>query len=476
MLELTYKHMIGIVFTLGVITFVAIYSGSKVKSSSDFSVGGKKSGRGIIAGTIMGTLVGGAATIGTAQLAFLYGFSAWWFTLGGGIGCILLAIFFVKPLYKSDKETVPQILSAEYGLMARPISSIFVSIGIFINIIAQVLAAIALLTSMFNISTMVASIIAIVLMSAYVIFGGVIGAGLVGITKLIFLYISAMVGGIIAIKMGGGFGEFLSFFPREQYFSLIARGAGVDLAAGFSLVLGVLSTQTYIQAVFSAKSIKEARMGAVISGVLTPLIGVAGIFIGLFMRMNHPDLNPASAFPEFVLQYMNPWFAGIVLATLLITIVGTGAGLSLGICTIFTKDIYKIYMKKDADDNKQLKVSRIVIIVTLVLALLFTTGNAKSLILQWSFMSMGLRGATVFLPLCGALFLKGKLKKSHAVTAMVIGPASMIIGNLFLPESFNPLFLGVITSAIIIIFGLIEGNIKKFKFSKINRMQEFIRR
>ena len=76
MLELTYKHGIGIILTLGLIVFVAVYSGSKVKSSADFATGGKQAGRGIIAGTIMGTLVGGAATIGTAQLAFLYGFSA----------------------------------------------------------------------------------------------------------------------------------------------------------------------------------------------------------------------------------------------------------------------------------------------------------------------------------------------------------------------------------------------------------------
>lgn len=98
MLRLTYKHVIGIVITFGIILFVSIYSGSKVKSSSDFSVGGKKARRGIVAGTIMGTLVGGASTVGTAQLAFLFGFSAWWFTLGAGIGCLILG-FFLRNLY-----------------------------------------------------------------------------------------------------------------------------------------------------------------------------------------------------------------------------------------------------------------------------------------------------------------------------------------------------------------------------------------
>jgi len=369
MLELTYQHILGIILTLILITVIGVYSGRLVETASDFSHGGRKSGRGIIAGTIMGTLVGGASTIGTAQLAFLYGFSAWWFTLGAGIGCLILAFFFAGPLYKSDKETVPQILAEEYGSIAKPISSIFVSLGTFINIIAQILAAAALLTTMFNISPITASVICIILMSAYVIFGGVLGTGLVGAAKLTLLYTSVAAGGIIAINMGGGLKQFTSTFPSYPYFSLFGRGVWVDGAAGLSLVLGVLSTQTYIQAVISAKNLKEAKMGSLISGALIPPIGVAGIFIGLFMKMNYPNMNPASALPVFVLEYMNPWFGGVVLATLLVTVVGTGAGLSLGISTIFTKDIYKNYINKSADDKKQLQISRLVIVITLVLAL-----------------------------------------------------------------------------------------------------------
>lgn len=464
MLVLTYQHVIGIVCTLIIITLVGAYSGSKVKTSSDFAVGGKKASAGIIAGTIMGTLVGGASTIGTAQLAFLYGFSAWWFTLGAGIGCLILGLAFAKPLHKSNKETVPQILANEFGGLSRPISSIFVSLGTFLNIIAQILAAVALLTSMFKMSPIAAAMISIILMSAYVIFGGVWGAGLVGVAKLILLYISVIAGGIIAVSNAGGIGQFVVNFPKHPYFSLFGRGAWIDGAAGFSLILGVLSTQTYIQAVLSGKTLKESKAGSLISAFLIPPIGIAGIFIGLFMKMNHPEMNPASAFPQFVLNYMNPWLGGIVLATLLVAVVGTGAGLSLGISTIFTKDIYKNYINKKADDDKLLTVSRFIIVATLVLALMLTTGNAKSLILKWSFMSMGLRGATVFAPLCAALFMKGRVKSKYAVASMVISPLSVMLGKFILPEGFDPLFMGIGISVLLIVLGIFaakQHNIEK---------------
>ncbi len=49
----------------------------------------------MIIGTIVGTLVGGASTVGTAELAFNHGFSALWFTLGGGIGCLIMGALFL---------------------------------------------------------------------------------------------------------------------------------------------------------------------------------------------------------------------------------------------------------------------------------------------------------------------------------------------------------------------------------------------
>jgi len=456
--ELTYQHMIGIVFTLLLITLAGVYSGRKVKTSADFSVGGKQAGTGIIAGTIMGTLVGGAATIGTAQLAFMYGFSAWWFTLGAGVGCLILGLFFCGPLYRSNKETVPQILAEEFGDLASPISSVFVSLGTFLNIIAQILAGVALLTSIFEINAITAGIISIMLMAFYVIFGGVWGAGIVGVVKLILLYISVIAGGIIAITSGGGIGQFISTFPTYPYFSLFGRGIWIDGASGLSLIFGVLSTQTYIQAVLSAKTLREAKKGSLISAFLIPPIGIAGIFIGLFMKMNHPDINPASAFPQFVLNYMNPWLGGVVLATLLVAVVGTGAGLSLGISTILTKDIYKNHINKNVDDYNLLRISRWIIVISLALGLLFITGNVKSLILKWSFMSMGLRGATVFAPLCAALFFKARIKSNYVVASMVISPLLVMAGKFFLPQSFDPLFPGIAISFLLIILGALAQN------------------
>lgn len=449
---LNLKHIISICFTLLLVVLVGIYSGKKVKSASDFMSGGRKASWKIVTGTIIGTLVGGSSTVGTVEMAYHYGFSAWWFTLGAGIGCLLLGIFFTKPLRKFEASTISEILAVEYGPKAGLYSGLFSSVGMFLNIIAQVLSLIALFSGILNMPSYIAAIIGISLMAFYVIFGGVWGAGLVGILKTVLLYITMLSAGIIAYIKAGGISGFTDTFSRFPWFSLFGRGYLRDMAAGFSLVLGVLSTQTYIQAVLSGKDEKASKSGALVAAFLTPLIGLAGISIGLFMRKNFPDIMAGEAFPKFILTYMNPWLGGAIIGTLFIAIIGTGAGLTLGISTVLTNDIYRHYIDSEADDRKLLRVSRVLIIFILGATLLFVSGNLKSLILEWSFLSMGLRGATTFIPMCVALFFKGKIPSKVGIASILLGPLVMLLVKI-LGFSVDPLYIGILASLGTVILG-----------------------
>ncbi|MDK2823220.1 MAG: solute:Na+ symporter, family [Clostridia bacterium] len=450
---LSYIHIVSIILTLLLVIGVGFYSVRQVKSASDFTVGGRSISTSLVAGTIVGTLVGGASTVGTAELAFKYGFSAWWFTLGGGIACIILALFLAKPLRFSGASTGPGFLAQAYGREAGTLASIFSSLGIFLNIIAQILAAVALITSMFSISPSKAAFIAVFLVISYVIFGGVWGTGIVGTLKVILLYISMFVSGLLAYRLGGGITGFIQNFPEFPWFSLFGRGVSKDLAAGFSLVVGVLSTQTYLQAMFSGKNVQSSRNGALISGMIIPPIGLAGIFVGLYMRANFPTINAREALPMFILQYLPHWLGGVVLATLLISVVGTGAGLVLGVSTMLSQDIYKKMIAPQASDDKVLLFSRIAIIVVTALTLIFATGNMNSLILKWSFLSMGLRGATICFPLLGAIFMRKQIRPKVGIWAIVLAPLSTILWAIMGLEFIDPLYVGLFVSLGTLILG-----------------------
>ncbi len=484
----------GIFLVLVLIIGIGVYSGKKVQNSGDFLTGSGKAGSWLVCGSIMGSLVSSQATIGTAQLAFHYGLAAWWFTLGSGIGCLLLALIYAGPLRHSKCITELQIIGNEYGSLAGSLGSILCSIGIFVSVLAQMVACTGLLTVLFpSLSTAAATVISVAVMCFYVIFGGAWGAGMGGVMKLLLLYLASAVGmayvlitsigltglmdGLNHMLAGTSLGTsqdlcnlsnlFTSSDISDRFFNLVARGTAKDVGSGLSLLLGVLSTQTYAQAVWSARTDQKAKQGALLSAFLIPPIGIAGICIGLFMRTHYITQAEADAllslgkqipqvpvlqdtiqvFPVFLTDHLPPLFSGIILGTLLITVVGGGAGLSLGMATILVEDVYKRFSRSRNFLQNELVTTRTTIGAVLIAAAMITIVVPSETINDLGFLSMGLRGSVVFLPLSCALWLRGKIDRRFVVASIVLSPLAVLTGKWF-GCSYDPLFLGVTVSVV----------------------------
>ena len=427
---------IGLIATLAVIVGLSVWSGTRAKT------GGKLASP-VVAGLIMGTLVGGSSTVGTAQLAYNYGLSAWWFTLGAGLACLILALVYAKPLRRSGCTTLVGILRREYGDATGMLASVLSAVGTFINIISQLISATAVLAVVAPVGTEIAVAISVVFMILYVIFGGTKGTGLVGIVKMVLLYIAILACGILVLKMAK-IPDLINAVPK---LSLFARGVSVDGGACLSLILGVLTTQTYAQAVLSAKSDRAGITGALVSAFMIPPIGIRGILVGLYMRANaglYAGLTAKTALTTFVTSHMHPVLAGVILGGLFIAVVGTGAGLALGISSVINNDIRKGKTPR----------TKLWIVLVLAAAGLLSCGALGDTILQFAFMSMGLRGAVIFAPLLFALWLPGKVRANYAIASVIAGPAAVLLFGLWKVLPFDSLFAGIGVALLIMILGL----------------------
>ena len=459
---MTIRHIYGIAATLMAVIVLSLLSGKKSKEK-------KGAGSFVVAGAIMGTLVGGSSTVGTAQLAYSYGLSAWWFTLGGGLACLILAVFYVKPFVKSGNKTLMAFITKEYGKPSGIAASVLSSVGSFINIISQLISATAVIAVVFpEISLLPALFVSALFMILYVIFGGTKGSGMLGILKMLLLYTAMTASGIIVLlrsNVSGGFFELIRAIDNPEkirFFSLFARGIGKDTGALLSLILGVITTQSYAQAVFAANTYKDAKRGALLSAFLIPPIGAGGILVGLFMRATHPGIAAKTALTLFVTENMPPIFGGIVLATLFITVIGTGAGLALGIATVLNKEIISPYILKNKKSISEKALSKMLIIILLFSACAMSSGKLGDTILNFAFMSMGLRGATVFVPLCCAIWLPGSIDKNNVFASIIIGPIIVLIFGIWNILPFDSLFAGVAVSLAIAAAGYCnrKGRIK----------------
>ena len=103
------------------------------------------------------------------------------------------------------------------------------------------------------------------------------------------------------------------------------------------------------------------------------------------------------------------------------------------------------------------------ILLVLGLGVVLSCGSLGDTILSFAFMSMGLRGAVVFIPMLCALWLPGRVNRNFAMAAVIAGPAAVLLfgTKLSLPGGIDPLFAGVAAAALLCVAGAVVGNRRK---------------
>lgn len=479
---ITATHILLTAATMAALLLIGVLSSRRVKDARSFASGGQASGW-LVGGIIMGTLVGGQSTVGTAQMAFSFGLSAWWFTLGTALGTLILGLFLVRPLRHSGCLTLGEVVAREYGTTAERVGSVLSLLGIFISIVAQVLASGALMAALFGMNATWAAVVSALFIMIFVFLGGIQSAGIGGVVKLILLYLCSMVAGAVVWHLSGGptglgnsLHHFFATHPEvagmhgldntgaieSRYANLLARGPLKDLGAGLSLILGVLCTQTYAQAIWAARSNRAARRGALLCALLTPLIGASCTLVGLYMRVHYvtPDealaltathVNPdvladtAMAFPVFILHHLSPWVGGIVMGTLFVTILGGGSGLTLGATTIVVRDLFSHHR-----DSLVFYRSIVALLVTAATAVALLVH--ESLINELGFLSLGLRATALVFPLLFALAFPRRFRPRYATASMLAGTVAMLTAHL-MRWPLDPSLWGIGTGFIVMLPG-----------------------
>ncbi|MDD4160384.1 MAG: sodium:solute symporter family protein [Synergistaceae bacterium] len=452
-------------FYLAAISILAIFAatgtfiGTRRSATKDYSLGGRRSSAAGVTGILLGALVGGASTVGTVQMAYSYGMTAIWFTLGGGLGCLLLGLRFAVPLRNSNITTVADYLAQSYGgkesfcgksmSLTATLSS---TIGTFISISAQFLSCIALLRGLFPISSPTASLLAGLSIIAFIAAGGLKSFSTLGGAKIILLYFVLLSCFTMAIIKGGTFSFVTTQLGAVPWFSPFGRGFVHEIGYLVSMIVGVFTTQIYIQSLAAAKDAQTAKRGAFASAVLMPPMGLLGVWIGLSVRARGIEVRPEEVLSWFIRDSFPPFLGGIIWGGILITVIGCASGLILGISTNIVKNLVpENFLQKYKD--KEIVMHRLLIGAIVISAALTGITGTGSMILEWSYLSMGLRGAGTFLPFAAAVMRPHALSPGWALASSVTGLSGTIVwGIAALPG--DPLFAGLALSASCVIIGI----------------------
>ena len=159
------------------------------------------------------------------------------------------------------------------------------------------------------------------LVLSFIFMGGLKTFGSLGTWKIAVLYAA------LALCLGASLKTFFSPgsgaapLPFHPFFNPFGQGVGQGLGASLSVITGVLCTQIYIQAIFSASDPSTARRGALLSAALMPPMGLMGIVVGLASGGGRPE--PATALPISSPPVSAP-LSGTPMGAILVTLIGTG--------------------------------------------------------------------------------------------------------------------------------------------------------
>lgn len=140
-----------------------------------------------------------------------------------------------------------------------------------------------------------------------------------GIFKIVLIFASILVGGLLAYADMGHWQGLTQSFAAYPWFSLFGRGVEDGLVSLGSMIVGVISTQTYVQALFSARDTKTAAVGCCAAALIVIPVGLPSVMIGMFMHLHHPEINSIDALPLYLVTYLPQWLGGIGLGAVLLS-------------------------------------------------------------------------------------------------------------------------------------------------------------
>ena len=451
-MELTMEHLVIMLLTVALVIGGGIYSARSVKSAEGYSLGGRTAGVPLVAGSIAGTVVGGGATVGTAQLAYTMGLSAWWFTLGSGIAFILMGLFYAGRLRATGLETIPQYLKRNYGSRAAGAAGIISSAGILFSVVASCLPGIQIISAFLHTPLMVSAAVLVLLVAAYVFFGGMRSTGVGGILKMLVIWFSLFAAGAGAFWELAAMPDFYQVLPPDYWWNMVNIGVGSSFSKVFSLIVGIICTQTYIQSFFSASTPKTAAMGAFTAAAIVIPVGLPSIAIGMYMHVMDANVVPVLVLPVYLLAHQPAWLAGIAMGGIMLSLIGSIGGLSLGIGTMLTRDI--IGRAVDLGSGRKLLYTlRFVVLGVMAAACGIAIVNLDSQVLFWNFLSMAMRGCGLFLPLTFAIFYPRSVAKKWAYASIVVSTLVPVCLGLFFDVQADPLCIGLLISAAMMFVG-----------------------
>lgn len=391
----------------------------RAKSSEDYLVAGRSLGPGLYMGTMAATVLGGASTIGTVRLGYVYGISGLWLCAAMGMGIIVLNLFLAKHLLHLKIMTVNQALERRFNSTAKRVSAVIMFSYALMICVVSFLAIGSIAQVVLGLTSWQAILLGGGIVIIYSTIGGMWSLTLTDMVQFLIKTVGMLFILLpICYFKAGGLDTMQLSLPSTA-FSL--SGIGWEKIITFFVIyfFGILIGQDIWQRVFTAKNEKVAKYAGTAAGIYCLIYGAAGAIIGMSAHVLLPNISDVNnTFAEIAQLILPPGVRGLVIAAALSAMMSTASAGLLAASTTLTEDIFT------GARFKTLKVNRI---TTLLIGLIAAAISlAVHDILDALTIAYNLLVSGILIPLIGAIYWR-RSTTPGALASMILGFATAAI-------------------------------------------------
>ena len=398
---------------------IGVYSALKIKKPNDYFVAGKRTGVLQITGSLLATILGGSAILGSIGLTRHQSWAAAWYILCAAIGLLLL-LPIVKKVSRMGKFTLPELIGQFYGERARKMASVIIPVAWLGVIAAQIIAAAQVLASFFNLDYTIGVFVSGALFIIYTLIGGQIS-----ILKTDFIQsIIILAGVVVTFFVLHGRPE-LDPVPLQVMFPFNPGFSPIDL-----LILILTFSSTFVvgpdiySRVFCARNERVSQISVLATALILIPFAFLLAYIGICSFELNPNQDGTSALVNITQTYLSGWGVGLMVAALLSAVLSSAA------TTLITSSIILSELfHKDIDNHRSYMQTKYLIVILGIISMLISlqvNSIVASLLLALSFYS----GAFI-IPMIAAL-LNIPFSKKFSLWAMLLGGIISLSGKISL--------------------------------------------
>ncbi len=433
---------------------ITYFASKKTKTTSEFYTagGGLTAWQNGLA--IAGDYMSAASFLGIAGAIALTGFDGFFYSVGYLVAYLVVLYIVAEPLRNLGKYTMADMIAARFNdKKVRGVAALnTITISIF-YMIAQLVGAGALIKLLLGLDYTTSVLIVGVLMTVYVIFGGMTATSWVQIVKAVLLMAGTFVISMIVFaKFNFSFTQMYEHMKTATPLGEAFLNPGVKYKNGIdtismniALVLGTAGLPHILIRFFTVKDAPTARKSVVYATWLIGAFYVMTIFLGFGAAafVGNEAIVSANAAGNMAAPLLAQALGGdllmaFVAAVAFATILAVVAGLVLSGASAFAHDFYSHIIKKgNVSEKEQMKAARIasvgVAIVSIALALFAQKMNVAFLV-SLAFCV----AASANLPVIIFTIFWKKFNTAGAVSGMIIGLLTALALVVVGPNVFDP--------------------------------------